>query len=318
MTLCLVSTTTSGKFSLTKIEATVVSPAQIGFWKNLTLHDVSLNFMYTRIGQQRVQKVIFGASMSIQGSPDLRFALNYLGGPSFSFSDLPPSTSPKKPVEVTTVGGAAWSATASYHGEISILSALSHFAEVDLRKEFGQIGLTKLCEVMDLKLSESSITLSRSSKVTSFAFDSTVKHAFFDGPLHLEGRLAKSWNYRIKFDVSAGDLFTELGVGDIISLENMYLTFSNDGTSNKFVNTRHGKFTIEFAGTLAFKNACKSLADVTGTNAIAVGGAISNNSFSIYAQTKDLVLFDGMKLSGALAVKLASRTITVAIVGQLL
>ena len=316
LSLTLESTSDSGKFSLTKIEATVVSPVQIVIWDNLTLQDISLEFKYTREEKQTLRQVVFGACLSIGQPLQLRFALKYLKGPSFSISDSSPSKFSQTPVKVTTDGGAEWSATASYKGTISVLDALSRFANVNIKAELDQIGLPGLRDVLDFKFSDSSIMLSRKPNNTAFTLASRVNHSFFNGALHLEGKMVGTWIYSVKFDVSTDDLFRELGVS-AISLKNTSVTFSNGPKSNNFIDTRHGKFIVEFAGTLEL-DAYGPLADVVGTNAVVISGAITNNSFAIYAKTEDFELFDGMKLSGALAAEVSQKNVKIAIVGQTL
>ena len=129
--------------------------------------------------------------------------------------------------------------------------------------------------------------------------------------------IRKSWIYHVKFDISTDDLFKELGVS-AISLTNTPITFSNAPNSNKYTDTgaSHGKmFNVEFLGTLELVDSWKPLTDVTGTKPLGVAGAITNQSFLIYAHTNDLELFNGIKLSGALAAEVTRNKVEIAIAG---
>ena len=295
----LVLSSSDGGFKLSEMSARVVSSASLELWAAVKLKNLKLYFKYSNVHGNEDKSISLGATFSISQT-NLDFTIAYDGpGSKLMASQTPPDT---ESAAVTVSQSGAWKATATYDGTISVFDIMSGIADVDRGKELTSIGLSALREVIDFKMSDLKLTLTRKSNETSFAFAAHVKYLFFDGPVRLMCSYSTSWIYWFVFTLSSADFLSSLGIQGISLTKSSVIVLSNTtvrGSPLVSAVTSSG-LNLAFSGRLVFTGSLQGLAKVTGNRSLIISGSVSDSAFSLAAAVSQIPVFNGMILTGNL------------------
>lgn len=300
--------------SISDMVIKTTSTNQLQLWNDFTLEELSLLFSYSK---QVGKRIWFEAKLYFADRADeLIFTLNY---------QSPPATTnrPSEHDQVTVAGAVDWEAIATYKGTLSTVEILSHLSGIDLRQAFESVGLSLLHDVLDIKMSNLEISLTRNSTTTAFFFEADTDWLFFSHLRFTCSKSAAGWSYSFGFDVSEPSKFIksipllDLVLASRVAITDPSLVLFNGALNSKALRpevklpksiSRAG-INVAFATKIQFLDSLRGLEKATGAPSLVIIGIISDNYTRLSAGIDPISLLGGkMVISGSVVIICSEET----------